>query len=105
AYPSSMADQVYVGFVVAVIRNHQLHQTMSFVVRALLRNQVESPRYSKDMNIDRKHGTIAGEQQGASYGLGSYALKTREKLFGFVEGRLGKEREVEGPSALVDLVE
>jgi hypothetical protein len=86
-----VTDQVYVNFVVAGLWNHHPHQAVSFLVRALFGNQVESPGYAKDMDIDGKDRAIAGEQQRARNSLGTYAVKAREKLFGFIEGRAGKE--------------
>ena len=86
-----MTDQVYVNLVVAVLRDHPFHQAVSFFIRAPVWNQVESPGYAKDVDIDGKDRPIAGEEQGAGNCLGSYAVEARKKLFGFVKGCSGKE--------------
>ena len=90
-----MANEIYVNFVIAVVRYQLGHQAMRFFIRAFFGDQSQSPSYAEDMCVDRKDRAIACKQQRTGHGLRTYAFEALKKLFRFFERRLAEERKIE----------
>jgi hypothetical protein len=88
AGPATVANQVDVNFIVALLWNHLAHQAVCFFVRALLRNDTQPSSDSEDVSIYGKDRAIAGEQQSARDSLWADTFEACEKLLCFLERRV-----------------